>query len=48
MAKYEEHIELLPINRTYEEFQSVEYLETYPYIEYDDRLDNRNVRLKKL
>lgn len=35
-AKYKEHIALLPINRTYENFRGTEYLEIYPYIEYED------------
>ncbi len=35
-AKYKEHITLLPINRTYENFRGTEYLEIYPYIEYED------------
>ena len=35
-AKYKEHIALLTINRTYENFRGTEYLEIYPYIEYED------------
>lgn len=35
-AKYKEHIALLPINRTYENFRGAEYLKIYPYIEYED------------
>ena len=31
-AKYKEHIALLPINRTYENFRGAEYLKIYPYI----------------
>lgn len=35
-AKYIEHIALLPINRTTQNFSGAEYLRIYPYIEYEN------------